>query len=31
MDLNLMPQEEDDEDINLNWVPGEEEPQVAEN
>ena len=31
MDLNLMPQEEDDEGINLNWVPGEEEPQVAEN
>ena len=31
MDLNLMPQEEDDEGINLNLMPQEEEPQVAEN
>ncbi|KAM3298848.1 hypothetical protein ACQJBY_040369 [Aegilops geniculata] len=31
MDLNMMPQEEDDEGINLNWIPEQEEPQVAEN
>ena len=31
MDLNMMSQEEDDEGINLNLMPQEEEPQVAEN
>uniref|UniRef100_A0A8R7QC80 Uncharacterized protein n=1 Tax=Triticum urartu TaxID=4572 RepID=A0A8R7QC80_TRIUA len=31
MDLNMMPQEEDDEGINLNLMPQEKEPQVAEN
>ena len=31
MDLNMMPQEEDDEGINLNWIPEQEEPQDAEN